>query len=497
MKQKRYLIYKNILENFSIKVKSLMCLSFLRKDSSKGQSAMEYLMTYGWSILVIAIALVSLFELGFFNASSGAPSVCIAETGFLCTETNLYNTGIMSMTFAQSLNPTMEINGVACTQNNTAPTTFQYVNITSFEGEDTAITFQCITTPITVGFKFSGDVWIRYSSNNQNLIDKYAIVTASAKAMPFSVFGSFYVGDHCRTLIMNPNGEELYIAGCNSGEVHIFSTKNNAVVNTISYSTGLSSIALNPQGTLLYATESSSNAIAVISTSSNTVVNSIVTGNNPLSISFCNSGSIAYAINYSNQARVSVINVSSNTVVNSIIPNGMEGDTYFYYPSGVLCNPKKDFAYVTDGPANPHFIGIIDTSTNSMVNAITTDPQLNSMSINPAGNLMYTYGGSAIEVVDLSTNTVINSITGFNNEYISSALVFNNQGTIAYIPSLYYNENYGNPGNVSEIDVGTNTMISIISTGTSTSPEGIAINPESTFLYVMNYLSGTITVITI
>ena len=39
-------------------------------NSKKGQSAMEYLMTYGWSILIIAIVLVSLFELGIFGNNS-------------------------------------------------------------------------------------------------------------------------------------------------------------------------------------------------------------------------------------------------------------------------------------------------------------------------------------------------------------------------------------------------------------------------------------------
>ncbi len=46
-----------------------------KKDSSglKLQSAMEYLGTYGWSILIIAITLVALFSLGVFNSANFAP----------------------------------------------------------------------------------------------------------------------------------------------------------------------------------------------------------------------------------------------------------------------------------------------------------------------------------------------------------------------------------------------------------------------------------------
>ena len=40
---------------------------------NRSQSAMEYLMTYGWAILIIAIVLVALFSLGIFNSSNFSP----------------------------------------------------------------------------------------------------------------------------------------------------------------------------------------------------------------------------------------------------------------------------------------------------------------------------------------------------------------------------------------------------------------------------------------
>lgn len=42
----------------------------MKVTKSKLQSAMEYLMTYGWAILIIAVVLGALFQLGIFNASS-------------------------------------------------------------------------------------------------------------------------------------------------------------------------------------------------------------------------------------------------------------------------------------------------------------------------------------------------------------------------------------------------------------------------------------------
>ena len=43
------------------------------KSRSKSQSAMEYLMTYGWAILIIAVVLGALYYLGVFNTSNLTP----------------------------------------------------------------------------------------------------------------------------------------------------------------------------------------------------------------------------------------------------------------------------------------------------------------------------------------------------------------------------------------------------------------------------------------
>ena len=46
---------------------------FVSLFKRKSQSAMEYLMTYGWAILIIAVVLGALYSLGIFNGISFAP----------------------------------------------------------------------------------------------------------------------------------------------------------------------------------------------------------------------------------------------------------------------------------------------------------------------------------------------------------------------------------------------------------------------------------------
>ena len=52
-----------------------MHIQVLRLRRWKAQSAMEYLMTYGWAILIIAVVLGARFELGVFNGTFFMPHV--------------------------------------------------------------------------------------------------------------------------------------------------------------------------------------------------------------------------------------------------------------------------------------------------------------------------------------------------------------------------------------------------------------------------------------
>jgi len=53
--------------------KEIFKKKLLGKASAKAQSAMEYLMTYSWAILIIAVVLAALFQLGIFNPMTFAP----------------------------------------------------------------------------------------------------------------------------------------------------------------------------------------------------------------------------------------------------------------------------------------------------------------------------------------------------------------------------------------------------------------------------------------
>ena len=52
----------------------------------RGQAAMEFLMTYGWAILVVLIAIAALAFFGVLNPGRFLPSSCTITPGISCED---------------------------------------------------------------------------------------------------------------------------------------------------------------------------------------------------------------------------------------------------------------------------------------------------------------------------------------------------------------------------------------------------------------------------
>ncbi len=59
----------------------------------KGQAAMEFLMTYGWALLVVLIAIGALAFFGVLNPSKFLPNSCSLAPGFSCNDFKVSATG--------------------------------------------------------------------------------------------------------------------------------------------------------------------------------------------------------------------------------------------------------------------------------------------------------------------------------------------------------------------------------------------------------------------
>jgi hypothetical protein len=66
----------------------------------KGQAAMEFLMTYGWAILVVITAVGTLAYFGLLNPSNLVSDVCQSTPGMICIDKPFLDSDLNQVNFA-------------------------------------------------------------------------------------------------------------------------------------------------------------------------------------------------------------------------------------------------------------------------------------------------------------------------------------------------------------------------------------------------------------
>ncbi len=84
----------------------------------KGQGAMEYLMTYGWAILVVMIVGIVMWQLGIFNMGG----TTVTSTGFAkikpqLAATGLTNAGVFNAVFTNGVGTQVIVNAASTSVN--------------------------------------------------------------------------------------------------------------------------------------------------------------------------------------------------------------------------------------------------------------------------------------------------------------------------------------------------------------------------------------------
>jgi len=75
----------------------------------KGQAAMEFLMTYGWAILVVLIVIGALAYFGVLNPQQFLPQKCQFSTGLVCVDKQLTSDGAYKFRISNGLGNAIEI----------------------------------------------------------------------------------------------------------------------------------------------------------------------------------------------------------------------------------------------------------------------------------------------------------------------------------------------------------------------------------------------------
>jgi hypothetical protein len=135
----------------------------------RAQSATEYLATYGWALLLIAVALSALLYFGLVNPLFFVGQQCLLPAGFACTIVGMTTNGQIMLNIYQSMGPSINITAVGCSSNDS------FANIPAYSGNqivlrsgaNKTVQMQCYSGSSTlyspVGSAFMGYVLINYT----------------------------------------------------------------------------------------------------------------------------------------------------------------------------------------------------------------------------------------------------------------------------------------------------------------------------------------------
>jgi len=144
----------------------------------RAQAAMEFLMTYGWAILVVLAAIGALAYFGVLSPGNLLPQKCEFAAGLDCTETPSASASLQTIEFPLVNSNGYKIHPIEATVANvdgfTACTGAEAFiqngvsGITEVSNGDNMIV-QLNGCDVTAGERFSADVTVRFVSNSTGM----------------------------------------------------------------------------------------------------------------------------------------------------------------------------------------------------------------------------------------------------------------------------------------------------------------------------------------
>ncbi|MCH9630069.1 MAG: hypothetical protein S4CHLAM37_00620 [Chlamydiia bacterium] len=195
----------------------------------------------------------------------------------------------------------------------------------------------------------------------------------------------------------------------------------------------------------------------------------------------------AYVVNHENNT-VSLISTSTDTLQDSPVFTG------FNYPSEIAILPNGLKGYVTNMEGDS--VSVIDFVNNTVDHtSLTGFDSPFALAVTPDGKKVYVISGASytvmtagdpISVIDVETNTVEHTNIDTNTFVSPMDIVISPDGQRAFISYRYEG--------VAVIDIKTNQVIEYLTAGFS-EPSGIAITPDGTKVYVLNYADSSVSII--
>ncbi|MFO7710856.1 MAG: hypothetical protein R6V53_03770 [Candidatus Woesearchaeota archaeon] len=128
----------------------------------KGQAAMEFLMTYGWAILVVLGAIAALAYFGVLSPQQFIPEKCTMPPGIACLDQTA-NTSHVQVVLKNGLGQTLNLNNITMSEDGT-PEECDYPS--AIDNGGNAIINCSITSTVGSGDKVMADIEIAYDTDS-------------------------------------------------------------------------------------------------------------------------------------------------------------------------------------------------------------------------------------------------------------------------------------------------------------------------------------------
>ncbi|MDE1874387.1 MAG: hypothetical protein KGI04_04725 [Candidatus Micrarchaeota archaeon] len=227
-----------------------------RRSAMKQQSALEFLLTYGWAFTIIAVLLLALYATGYFNPSTYSAQQCVLSSGFSCLSFFMTTNGVVTVNVKYSGSAPVNITAVSCNQN------------------------QQITNTQAPFHPPSNQIFLQPGANYTFNIQCYSGSTILAPALR-STFGGFVAINYTNDVTRLPDTASGHVA-VKVSESPTSSTTYTIASSTTLFSTTLSSSTLS-SSTLTTLASTSASSSTSLSTSLSTSVSSTSVSSTSLS----------------------------------------------------------------------------------------------------------------------------------------------------------------------------------------------------------------------
>lgn len=130
----------------------------------KGQSTLEYLITYGWAILILVVVASILWYLGIFNPSRWIGSQSIGFSKFVVNDFTVNSAGKLTLVFASKEDRAIQNVNVTIIYSNDTVRAWNTTGTMS-PGREYTLTIANATDAGNVGDSFNLKVRIKYTKN--------------------------------------------------------------------------------------------------------------------------------------------------------------------------------------------------------------------------------------------------------------------------------------------------------------------------------------------